>query len=92
MKPIGIIADYTPRFQPHVVTSAAIEHTRDSLGISVPYEWISTADISDDFFETYSALQVAPGSPYKNMKKTLWAIRFARKNGVPTLGTCGWCQ
>jgi CTP synthase (UTP-ammonia lyase) len=92
MKPIGIIAEYTPTFEPHVATSAAIEHSGDSLGISAPYEWISTADISDDFFERYGALWVAPGSPYKNMEKTLWAIRFARENGVPTLGTCGGFQ
>lgn len=35
---------------------------------------------------------VTPGSPYKNLEKTLWAIRFARENGIPCFGTCGGFQ
>ena len=42
--------------------------------------------------DEYSAIWVAPGSPYKNLEKTLEAIRYAWENGVPCLGTCGGVQ
>lgn len=92
MKKIGIIAEYTPTFEPHVATSKAIEHSRTSLQVDIEYEWVSTEKIEDDFFETYHGLWVAPGSPYKNMDRTLWAINYARENGIPTIGTCGGFQ
>lgn len=92
MKKIGIIAEYDATFPPHAATSQAIEHSREAMGIEVDYEWISTAKIDDSFFESCQGLWVAPGSPYKNMDKTLWAIRYARENGIPTLGTCGGFQ
>src|SRR4029434_2164451 len=43
-------------------------------------------------FSRYSGLWVAPGSPYKNLERTLWALESARKNGVPCFGTCGGFQ
>jgi CTP synthase (UTP-ammonia lyase) len=33
-----------------------------------------------------------PGSPYENIEGALTAIRYARENGVPFLGTCGGFQ
>ena len=89
---IGIIAEYTPTYEPHVATSRAIEHSSEELGVAASYQWVSTVDIKEDFFETYHGLWVAPGSPYKNMDKTLWAIQYAREHGIPTLGTCGGFQ
>ncbi len=92
MKTIAIIAEYTETYEPHVATNRAIEHSRDALGFDISYQWISTADITDDLFQQYDALWVAPGSPYKNMDKTLWAIRRAREQQIPALGTCGGFQ
>ena len=92
MKKIGIIAEYTPTFQPHVATSEAIEHSRHVLGLQVEYEWISTSVIDDSFFQQFDGLWVAPGSPYKSMEKTLKTIQYAREHGIPTIGTCGGFQ
>src|SRR5262249_29243234 len=39
-----------------------------------------------------NAIWIAPGSPYKNMDAALAAIRYARENQVPLLGTCGGFQ
>jgi CTP synthase (UTP-ammonia lyase) len=36
--------------------------------------------------------RIAPGSPYKDMARALAAIRFARENSIPCLGTCGGFQ
>lgn len=89
---IAIIGEYTPTFPPHISTSAAIEHSRSASGLDVDGIWVSTEEIDKTFFERFSGIWVAPGSPYKNMDKTLWAIRYARENGVACFGTCGGFQ
>src|SRR5512139_1724215 len=92
MKKVALIGEYDPAYLPHVATDAAIQHSQAALGVQVSASWLSTEDIDEGMFEAFSGIWVAPGSPYRNMAKTLWAIRFARENGVPCLGTCGGFQ
>ena len=92
IKPIALLGEYTATFQPHTATNAAIEHSRNHLGVDISATWVSTADIDQHLFEHYSGIWVAPGSPYKSMEKTLWAIRYARENKIPCFGTCGGFQ
>ena len=89
---IAIIGEYSPTFPPHISTSAAIEHSRSALGVDVDGIWVSTEEIDKTLFERFSGIWVAPGSPYKNMDQALWAIRYARENGVACFGTCGGFQ
>ena len=89
---IGIVGEYAESFKPHLATNAAIEHSRVALEANVSYEWVSTSELDDSFFERLDGLWVAPGSPYQDMLATLRAIKFAREQGVPTLGTCGGFQ
>ena len=89
---IAILGEFTPAFPPHLATNAAIQHSRDALGIPIEGEWVSTENIGPPLFERYSGIWVAPGSPYKNLDLTLWAIQHARENGIPCLGTCGGFQ
>lgn len=91
-KSIALLGEYTPTFPPHASTNAAIEHSRKVLGAEISADWVSTADIEPKLFERYSGIWVAPGSPYKSMEKTLWAIRHARENNIPCFGTCGGFQ
>jgi len=92
MKYIAILGEYTPTFVPHVATEIAIRHSSAVLGTAIKGEWVSTQDIDESLFSRYSGLWVAPGSPYKNLDRTLWAISHARKNNVPCFGTCGGFQ
>ena len=89
---IAILGEYTPTFQPHVSTTVAIEHSRSALGVDVDGIWVSTEEIDENLFQRFSGIWVAPGSPYKSMDKTLWAICHARENGVACFGTCGGFQ
>jgi CTP synthase (UTP-ammonia lyase) len=89
---IAIIGEYDPTFPPHVATNAAIEHSRSASGLDVHCSWVSTEEIDGTLFERFSGIWVAPGSPYKDMDQALWAIRYARENGVPCFGTCGGFQ
>lgn len=40
----------------------------------------------------YDAFWCAPGSPYRSLTGALDAIRFAREERVPFIGTCGGFQ
>lgn len=91
-KKIAFLGEYTPTFQPHILTNIAIQHSCSLLSADIKGDWVSTENINHSFFDVYSGIWVAPGSPYKNMNKTLWAIRYARENDIPCLGTCGGFQ
>ena len=92
MKYIALLGEFAPSFTPHIATEMAIRHSSAVLSTAIKSEWVSTQDIDESLFLHHSGIWVAPGSPYKNMDKTLWAIRFARENNVPCLGTCGGFQ
>lgn len=89
---LALIGEYSDSFEPHIQTTVAIEHSARHLGIEVNAVWISTADLSQQTFADFQAIWIAPGSPYKDFLKTLWAIQYARENGIPCLGTCGGFQ
>src|SRR5689334_6364867 len=92
---VAIIGDYDAKFEPHRATEAAIVHAADFLGAKVEVEWIATDSISDSpaaRLGSYDAVWIAPGSPYRSMSGAHAAIRFAREQDVPLLGTCGGLQ
>lgn len=89
---VAVLGEYAPTFPPHASTNAAIEHSRKILGADISADWVSTADVEPRLFERYSGIWVAPGSPYKDLEKTLWTIRYAREHNIPCFGTCGGFQ
>jgi len=89
---IAILGEYAPDFPPHPATNTALEHSFAALRVELEVKWISTDDVTEDLFESHQAIWIAPGSPYKNLEKTLWAIRHARENHIPCFGTCGGFQ
>jgi CTP synthase (UTP-ammonia lyase) len=91
-KSVAIIGEYTPNFEPHAATNAAIDHSCAALGLRVDSSWVSTTAIDESLFHRHAGLWVAPGSPYKDLDRTLWAIRYAREQQIPCLGTCGGFQ
>lgn len=92
MKSVALLGEFTPSFEPHVATNAAIAHSLRELDIEVEAEWVATDQIDAFLFLRFGGLWVAPGSPYRDMQKALWAIQRAREQGVPCLGTCGGFQ
>ena len=92
MRKIALLGEHDPAFVPHAATDAAFEHSHRLLGAQLEADWVSTAEIGPELFQRYCAIWVAPGSPYRNLEQTLWAIRQARRNGIPCLGTCGGFQ
>jgi CTP synthase (UTP-ammonia lyase) len=91
-KRIALLGEYTPTFEPHRATLAAVQHSCAALSLDLDAEWVSTEDIDTNLFRRFHGMWIAPGSPYKNMGKTIWAIQQARESAIPCLGTCGGFQ
>jgi CTP synthase (UTP-ammonia lyase) len=92
MTRIAVLGEFNPENPTHASTNAALRHASDRAGVEVATAWLRTDTLDDDLFDHFSAIWVAPGSPYADLEKTLAAIRFARENAVPCFGTCGGFQ
>ncbi len=87
---IGIIGDFNPENPTHVATNAGIQHAADALRKPISSLWLPT-NVSHAF-EEFQGFLASPGSPYKSMDGALAAIRYARENDMPFIGTCGGFQ
>lgn len=87
---VGVIGDFNVGYRSHVATNEAINHAADALGISVEVRWLPTASLEEQpasALELFDALWCSPGSPYQSMAGALQAIRFAREQDYPFIGT-----
>jgi CTP synthase (UTP-ammonia lyase) len=92
---LALIADFDPSFPPHPATEDAVRHAAAKLSAEVEPVWIGTKELEPDAagrLAGFARVWVAPGSPYPSLAGVLSAIRFARENDVPLLGTCGGFQ
>jgi CTP synthase (UTP-ammonia lyase) len=88
---LGIVGDRNPGNPTHLATERALGHVPEPMG----FEWVPTEQIPGGpqaRLSRYAGLLIAPGSPYRSMEGALAAIRYAREQGVPLLGTCGGFQ
>lgn len=88
---VGIIGDYDPHRRYHIATDEALGHAAAALSISLTSSWIPTLSLTKESvgktLEPFHALWCSPGSPYESMDGALQAIRFAREQGRPFIGT-----
>ena len=89
---IAIVGDFDPRNPTHLATNEAIQHAAQSLNESPESEWLPTDTAEHADLSGYHGFWIAPGSPYKSLSGVLRAIRCAREEEVPLLGTCGGFQ
>jgi CTP synthase (UTP-ammonia lyase) len=60
-----------------------------TIALAPQIRWVGTEDARID---GYDGVWVVPGTPYRDTDAVLAAIRFAREEGMPILGTCGGFQ
>lgn len=91
---IGLIGDYSPAVTAHIAIPKALALAAQKAGCDVQETWLPTEDTSRniDLLSGYDALWCVPASPYKSMEGALAAIKFAREENIPFLGTCGGFQ
>jgi CTP synthase (UTP-ammonia lyase) len=91
---VALIGDYNPEVTAHRAIPKALELAAASLHRNVEPVWCHTAQLSDvpKQLSAFDAVWCVPASPYANMDAALAAIRHARENNIPYLGTCGGFQ
>jgi CTP synthase (UTP-ammonia lyase) len=90
---VGLIGDYDPAVAAHRAIPIALKLAGDVLKVDVLCVWHPTEQIrNQSIFCAMDGLWCVPASPYKSMEGALLAIRFAREQGLPFLGTCGGFQ
>jgi CTP synthase (UTP-ammonia lyase) len=88
---IGIVADYNPKNKYHVATEQSVDHAAKALGITAESVWMDTDTLDNDSAETRlaecDAIWAGTSSPYRSMEGALRAIKFAREQRWPFIGT-----
>lgn len=91
---LGLVGDRNDEVVAHRAIPTAIELAAVRSGLDVTVEWLGTEtlDPSAPDLSRFSGLWCVPASPYRSAAGALAAIRYARVNDVPFLGTCGGFQ
>ena len=90
---IALIGDYDPQVTAHQAIPVALEMAAEHSGLNVQWQWLATDEIhAETSLHPFDGFWCVPASPYRNMDGALLAIRFAREQRRPFLGTCGGFQ
>jgi CTP synthase (UTP-ammonia lyase) len=82
---LALIGDRSDRVPAHARLDAIVPH----FGMDV--DWLPSAGVTEAV-GAYDGIWVVPGSPYVSQANVLLAIRTARTENIPYLGTCGGFQ
>ncbi|WP_282412775.1 CTP synthase [Pseudomonas sp. PS01299] len=90
---IALIGDHDPQVTAHQAIPVALGMIAEQSGRDVQFEWLPTEQIhADTALDHFDGFWCVPASPYKSEAGALRAIRFAREQQRPFLGTCGGFQ
>ncbi|MGN8275379.1 CTP synthase C-terminal region-related (seleno)protein [Pseudomonas sp. SMN5] len=90
---IALVGDHDPQITAHRAIPIALELAGKHSGHDIRFQWLATDLIADNgVLDDCHGVWCVPGSPYRNEDGALQAIRFAREQRRPFLGTCGGFQ
>lgn len=90
---IALIGDYDPNVTAHQAIPVALGLVAEHTGLNVQFQWLATDQIDADTpLANFDGFWCVPASPYRHEDGALRAIRFAREQQRPFLGTCGGFQ
>ncbi|HEX4550038.1 CTP synthase C-terminal region-related (seleno)protein [Pseudomonas sp.] len=90
---IALIGDYDPQVTAHQAIPVALGMIAEQSGRNVQFQWLPTEQIhADTALDHFDGFWCVPASPYNSEAGALRAIRFAREQQRPFLGTCGGFQ
>jgi CTP synthase (UTP-ammonia lyase) len=85
---IAALGDRDPAYLTHREIDAAIALAPPGTAI----RWVATDSGDVQRIDAFDGLWVLPGTPYRDEAAVYAAIRQAREQGMPILGTCGGFQ
>jgi len=92
---IALVGDCNPALRAHAAIPMALHLAADEMGCGIQPAWLATDSLMRTAaakLEAFDGIWCVPGSPYRSMDGALRAIRYARENSRPFLGTCGGFQ
>ena len=90
---IGLIGDRNDSVVAHRAIPLTLEMAGAACDVAIDVSWIGTDQIGDGaVLSDLDGVWCAPASPYRDMDGALTAIRIAREQKIPFLGTCGGFQ
>lgn len=91
---IAILGDFNPVYLTHHSLNDSTRQVLKVFKEEIQFDWISSNffNFKTALLNSYCALWIAPGSPYRDMENVINTITYARENGIPTFGNCGGFQ
>jgi CTP synthase (UTP-ammonia lyase) len=89
---VALVGDRSANIRAHARIPQLLDALRDHEGIALDAYWIPTPDAESRDLAGFDAIWLVPGSPYASEEGAVAAVRTAREQGIPYLGTCGGFQ
>ncbi|MFJ5772809.1 hypothetical protein [Streptomyces sp. NPDC093094] len=90
---IALVGDRSPGVVSHTRVPVLLQALAERDLLVLDAYWIPSEDAADEeAVRGFDAVWVLPGSPYRSEAGVLAAIRVAREEGIPFLGTCAGFQ
>ncbi|UBU18684.1 CTP synthase C-terminal region-related (seleno)protein [Nonomuraea gerenzanensis] len=87
---IALVGDRSPGVRSHARIPLLVEALRERDGIALDPYWMPTDDVRG--VAGFDGIWLVPGSPYRDEAGAVEAVRVAREQGIPFLGTCAGFQ
>jgi CTP synthase (UTP-ammonia lyase) len=87
---IAVVGDFNPEYETHHAINRSLGHAAEALDMRMDSKWVATGCVERDaekILRNYGGMFIASGSPYRSMEGAFAAIRFARTEGWPLIGT-----
>jgi len=89
---VALVGDRSASVQAHARIPRLFGALLARDGIALDAYWIPSQDAASSDLAGFDAIWVVPGSPYASEEGVIGAVRTAREQQVPFLGTCGGFQ
>ncbi|CAM5411430.1 hypothetical protein SXANM310S_06163 [Streptomyces xanthochromogenes] len=89
---IALVGDRSPDVRSHTRVPLLLDALREREGLDLDAYWIPTEEAEEHGVGGFDAVWLLPGSPYRSEAGALTAVRTAREEGLPFLGTCAGFQ
>lgn len=87
---IAVVGDYSDDKVSHIKTNMALQHSSSVLDLGLIVRWVPTpvlTELAPEKLGHSDGILCAPGGPYDSEAGVLNAIRLARIDRIPFLGT-----